>query len=1149
MASNRLIDYFAVYGLSEEQSLEVMQIPDCPEDFSDSEAYADLNVISDLRLRVTAEDETISSTSEFFQFFELAHEQGVKLWLEVEYGRFGAALRSDWDGRMVKSMGLYFVPFEGKYTMVPQSVDMTPVAVLEASSEHKLRGKKKGYLYYTGNYDVTGLLGAKPTPQRRLVMLYGYVCKATDTPLVNVIMVASQDQVTDTGEYKKLAHIPDNFEYLNFPLGTYKDSFLCFKVQRDSLSIGYKPHFIEQFPRENHPDTPLNQAINMFIFSDGIILSKEQSSPQAHSFVLTTVEDSSGKVPRIYVTVLTFYEPIAGLLAQQLRLTTDACNKIYMPKAICLVSHWPYIDNFRDILKQIYRLHVSSTDIPLERIICNLVQEVPLPDQGVTAVQYDIGMFSVVFHRPPPKYFALTQDRCFEYLFRALRYDDVIILWSCVMLERKLLLISVNKSLLTYVALAITALIFPFKWEQILIPILPKTLKNYVAAIFPYIIGVHPSLLTDDVSVPGDAVRVELDTGRIFMLEPLPRIPDKPKRQLQTRLYHCANIYHQDDALRMTVDEAFDTVYKDSPQSKAFDVLEVRDAFLEMQTTLLKNYHRYLLTPTSAQQSFNEARDCFNMRGFLQHHKAKTPDSFLTQLVETSLFAAFIESRCFEASSSYEIMYFDEASRFKRTKAEPRFVKPYRPSELFLALGPNDIGFDIDKSFKYECFPRLNNHLFVEPRKVRQLAVSQVPKPVLMLKDELLQKMSQVDWAKFLMLTIYRLWFLSFSANLPRFMDKANELMDLAVHFLDQMKKKTGKQDEEIYRRLIEACGRCGLKHRVLFLFKHMKNQGIEPDACTHGAYVKAVAEQTRAVRKAELARAEFPIESLCMNLHLENCVFLTSDICPTCNLEMEHQEIMQGWERSYSNYTTMCPNPRCGASFVPRFTVLVDRKDFLPNEAQEASEALDEIKVEVEFLSPPLLRKELENVLYTAGEGILVQKNLCETHKLLFWNLILNFDLIKLPAFFLDPNYDPEDINIILSRCLSKKKENIFRLPSQSPTLRRNLSQSNLSDCDNASDTGSVSSVISAASHNGVLGSKVNHLMNTSGQRSRSRKSSVASDVQSTKSSTSKNHSIKKLFGQLIEDFKSEHRERGRRISLVEQEEIYERSTSPHFR
>ena len=77
---------------------------------------------------------------------------------------------------------------------------------------------------------------------------------------------------------------------------------------------------------------------------------------------------------------------------------------------------------------------------------------------------------------------------------------------------------------------------------------------------------------------------------------------------------------------------------------------------------------------------------------------------------------------------------------------------------------------------------------------------------------------------------------------MSRFRTYADLQMNLALSILDGMKKAGCKPDEDIYRKLIEACGRCGLKERVLTLFKKMKNQGIEPDACTHGVYVKAVA-------------------------------------------------------------------------------------------------------------------------------------------------------------------------------------------------------------------------------------------------------------------------------------------------------------------
>jgi hypothetical protein len=87
-------------------------------------------------------------------------------------------------------------------------------------------------------------------------------------------------------------------------------------------------------------------------------------------------------------------------------------------------------------------------------------------------------------------------DTSLEYLFRALSFEDVIRLWTCVMLEKKVLLVSSHKCLLSNVSHAILTLIFPFKWEHVLIPILPVPLRNCIETIFPYIIGIHPEMLT-----------------------------------------------------------------------------------------------------------------------------------------------------------------------------------------------------------------------------------------------------------------------------------------------------------------------------------------------------------------------------------------------------------------------------------------------------------------------------------------------------------------------------------------------------------------------------------------------------------------------------------------------------------------------------
>ncbi len=76
-------------------------------------------------------------------------------------------------------------------------------------------------------------------------------------------------------------------------------------------------------------------------------------------------------------------------------------------------------------------------------------------------------------------------------LFRVLEIDRIIFLFECILLERKIFLISKKKSLITHVAEALINLIFPFCWNHVLIPILPDILKSYTETPVPFIIGLN----------------------------------------------------------------------------------------------------------------------------------------------------------------------------------------------------------------------------------------------------------------------------------------------------------------------------------------------------------------------------------------------------------------------------------------------------------------------------------------------------------------------------------------------------------------------------------------------------------------------------------------------------------------------------------
>ena len=427
------------------------------------------------------------------------------------------------------------------------------------------------------------------------------------------------------------------------------------------MTLTFKPSLLDKFPRADYPDSPLSPSISLFCFPDGISLCTEPQSQQLFTVVLTPGgEEEKGDETRVYVTCLLFWEQVGAGLAGGIGLVVGEGGKVYVAKVVALVSRWAFVDKFRTILKQIYRIQMSSSDVPLERVICNLLQEVPLPDQGGTEIQYCIGNELVQFSRPPAKYLFFTEDSSFEMLFRSLRIDDIITLWTAAMLEKKILFVSMKRSLLTYSSIALMSLIFPFKWSYAFIPVLPTQLKTFIEAIFPYIIGVSPGMLTSDVEVPGDAVRVMLDEGRVVVTEVLQRPPDKLRKQLYGRLSQCANFYKREDMMREAVDEAFGFVMPREEGEKVFNAYEVRDAFLELQTTLLRNYQRFLMLPSELGQRFTNSSDCFNTPDFLIYHKSTKSDTFLCRLTETQHFVRFIESRCFNSDTNLEHAYFDE---------------------------------------------------------------------------------------------------------------------------------------------------------------------------------------------------------------------------------------------------------------------------------------------------------------------------------------------------------------------------------------------------------------------------------------------------------------------------------------------------------
>jgi hypothetical protein len=134
---------------------------------------------------------------------------------------------------------------------------------------------------------------------------------------------------------------------------------------------------------------------------------------------------------------------------------------------------------------------LSSNNVtPLERFIQNIMDEVPLPDQGTRLVQYEIQGEKIPFFRPVDMYPPFVTKSMIENLLRTLDVDNVIEVFIHLCLERKVLLVSKYKNLLAQVTTALMSLMYPLSWQQTCIPILHSEVIEAIEAPFPFLIGV-----------------------------------------------------------------------------------------------------------------------------------------------------------------------------------------------------------------------------------------------------------------------------------------------------------------------------------------------------------------------------------------------------------------------------------------------------------------------------------------------------------------------------------------------------------------------------------------------------------------------------------------------------------------------------------
>ncbi|KAJ3226977.1 hypothetical protein HDU81_006988 [Chytriomyces hyalinus] len=236
---------------------------------------------------------------------------------------------------------------------------------------------------------------------------------------------------------------------------------------------------------------------------------------------------------------------------------------VYVPRAVGIVSRWAFFDLFSDWLKEMVRV-VKSDDslirngdgfddeererkpqavrvnIPLERLLVNLIHEIPLPPPGRVEVKISIGRFNLFCSRPAVNSIQALQNFSLYPLFRCLSVANIVTLVELALAEKRIVFLSSHYSMLTVACESLCLLLYPFSWQYHYIPILPASGIQLLQASFPYIVGVHKDYFYKQEELEPewrtDVTIVDLDSNTITCDSLPPQFPPRDRRKLLARL-------------------------------------------------------------------------------------------------------------------------------------------------------------------------------------------------------------------------------------------------------------------------------------------------------------------------------------------------------------------------------------------------------------------------------------------------------------------------------------------------------------------------------------------------------------------------------------------------------------------------------------
>ena len=676
------------------------------------------------------------------------------------------------------------------------------------------------------------------------------------------------------------------------------------------------PEILTKCPSFDKQCISVDDGILNYCFPDGfgIVHSKKEIPPKPISFILDN-NFYSYEYPQKYVSCLIIYESLAKYkqlqdFSQQTEFnlntsvastmasdtqsvtssytinsfssTASCANKIariyvknqnspyysylnyYIPKCICLVSVYPFMEFHGKILKCLKTFSTRSNHIPIEKIILSLLIEVPKPPRGLYKIQYKLLNEQIDLSQNELNKIAKVNHNM-KRVFTNFESKEIIEIYKHVLFESKIIFFSKDSNALCEIILTFLSLIFPLKYPFQVATNVPKNNYNLIESISPYIFGLnipYKQTFFEDNEIDLSTVTilcVDIDNGKTYLHkceddEEIPKFPPKPLSFFKSEL----NEYLKSSSLQNNAN--YDDEFN----------MGISNIFLDLTVGILSNYESYLNKEyyTSKENIQNtNINTMFKVNEFLKNCSSSERPFYDKLINDSQMFVEFIYKRMIPKNINEKIevlfvnekiaelenkrSFFSKNEKFLLLNSQDYNVKSnyviFTPKELsqnenaYYTLENNDITCSLNQiktyaqliqfnknkiQFSYLIFPVLNMDLYFNETNIKNYIppplysweINQISSDIVSRSDLEGVGLRSIEMENYIYLTWLELWAFSFwyvdkkerSFQFETMMSVLNKVTHHEIEIFDFLFSALSEQNEEkmiqeLYQKLIKT--------------------------------------------------------------------------------------------------------------------------------------------------------------------------------------------------------------------------------------------------------------------------------------------------------------------------------------------------------